>query len=145
MVSNDEIEADLTSIFSRLRNSEQYWTKPRNDLTMYYRPATWFLTLSSSEWTWEEMGDHLRKINPSLRNLYISALVASDPVSVCRYMENAHKAFIDFILSPDNPIGKVSHYFCRREYQGRGLQHFHFALWIENALEKTPKRRLPNS
>ena len=32
MVSNDEIEADLTSIFSRLRNSEQYWIKPRNDL-----------------------------------------------------------------------------------------------------------------
>ena len=48
-------------------------------------------------------------------------------------MENAHKAFIDFILSPDNHIGKVSHYFCRREYQGCGLQHFHFAVWIENA------------
>ena len=79
------------------------------------------------------MGDYLRKINPSLKELSISALVASDPVSVCRYMENAHKAFTDFILSPDNPIGKVSHYFCRREYQGRGLQHFHFALWIENA------------
>ena len=131
MVGNDEIEADLTSIISRLRNSEQYWIKPRNDLncmTMYYGPATWFLTLSPSEWKWDEIGDYLRKINPSLKEMSISALVASDPVSVCRYMENTHKAFIDFILSPDNPIGKVSHYFCRREYQGRGLQHFHFAL-----------------
>ena len=136
MVSNDEIEADLTSIFSRLRNSEQYWIKPCNDLncmTMYCGPATWFLTLSPSEWTWDEMGDYLRKINPSLKEISISALVANDPVSVCRYMENTHKTFIDFILSPDNPIGKVNHYFCRREYQGRGLQHFHFALWIENA------------
>ena len=136
MLSNDEIEADLTSIFSRLRNSEQYWIKPRNDLncmTMYYGPATWFLTLSPSEWAWDEMGDYLHKINPFLKELSISALVANDPVSICRYIENAHKAFIDFILSPDNPIGKVSHYFCRREYQGRGLQHFHFAVWIENA------------
>ena len=136
MVSNDEIEADLTSIYSRLRNSEQYLIKPRNNLhcmTMYYGPATWFLTLSPSEWTWEEMGDYLRKINLSLKEMSISALVASDPVSVCRYMENAHKAFIDFILLPDNPIGKVSHYFCRREYQVLGLQHFHFASWIENA------------
>ena len=48
-------------------------------------------------------------------------------------MENARKAFIDFMLSPNNPIGKVSHYFCRREYQGRGMQHFHFAIWVENA------------
>ena len=32
-----------------------------------------------------------------------------------------------------NPIGKVTHYFCQREYQGRGLQHFHFAIWIEGA------------
>ena len=102
-------------------------------MTMYYGPATWFLTLSPSEWTWDEMGDYLHKINPSLKEMSISALVANNPVSVCRYMENAHKAFIDFILSPDNPIGKVSHYFCRREYQGRGLQHFHFAVWIENA------------
>ena len=79
------------------------------------------------------MGDYLRKINLSLKEMSISVLFASDPVSVSKYMENAHKAFIDFILSPDNPIGKVSHYFCRREYQGHGLQHFHFALWIENA------------
>ena len=34
-------------------------------------------------------------------------------------------------MSSDNPIGKVTHYFCRREYQGRGLQHFHFAIWVE--------------
>ena len=75
----------------------------------------------------------MHKINPHLTALSISALVAADPISVSRYMENARKAFIDFILSPDNPIGKVSHYFCRREYQGQGLQHFHFAIWVENA------------
>ena len=63
-------------------------------MTMYYRPATWFLTLSPSEWTWEEMGDYLCEINPSLKELPISAIVASDPVSVCRYMENAPRALL---------------------------------------------------
>lgn len=48
-------------------------------------------------------------------------------------MENKRKAFIDFIMSEDNPIGKVAHYYCQREYQGRGLQHFHFAIWIQGA------------
>ena len=36
-------------------------------------------------------------------------------------------------MSSDNPIGKVTHYFCWREYQGHGLQHFHFAIWIDGA------------
>ena len=36
-------------------------------------------------------------------------------------------------MSEDNPIGKVAHYYCWREYQGRGLQHFHFAIWIQGA------------
>ena len=52
MIQNEEIEGDLTSIFHRLRNSEQFWIRPRNDLncmTLYYGPATWFLTLSPSE------------------------------------------------------------------------------------------------
>jgi len=42
-------------------------------------------------------------------------------------------AFLDFITSKDDPIGKVTHYYYRREYQGRGLQHFHFLTWIQNA------------
>ena len=79
------------------------------------------------------MGEYLREINPSMKDLSISALVAADPVSVSRFMENKRKAFIDFIMSSDNPIGKVTHYFCRLEYQGCGLQHFHFAIWVEGA------------
>jgi len=40
---------------------------------------------------------------------------------------------LDFICSKDHPIGEVTHYFWRREYQGRGIQHFHLLLWIKNA------------
>ena len=79
------------------------------------------------------MGEYLRKVNPHLEHLSISELVAADPISVSRFMENKCKAFIDFIMSEDNPIGKVAHYYCRREYQGRGLQHFHFVIWIQDA------------
>lgn len=38
-----------------------------------------------------------------------------------------------FICSADNPIGKVKHYFWRREYQQRGMVHFHLLIWIEGA------------
>ena len=101
MIQNEEIEGDLTSIFHRLRNSEQFWIRPRNDLnsmTLYYGPATWFLTLSPSEWAWNDLGEYLRKVNPSMKDLPISALVAADPVSASRFIENKRKAFIDFTI-----------------------------------------------
>ena len=50
-------------------------------MTMYHGPATWFLTLSPSEWTWDELGNYMHKINPSLAKLSASALVVADPVS----------------------------------------------------------------
>ena len=38
-----------------------------------------------------------------------------------------------YLLSEDNPLGKISHYFVRREYQGRGISHFHMTIWVDNA------------
>lgn len=52
-LSKDELEGDLQAVFSCLRNTEQFWKKPRSDvvcMTRHYGPATWFLTISPSEW-----------------------------------------------------------------------------------------------
>lgn len=46
-------------------------------------------------------------------------------------MKNLFNAFLDFVRSSDNPIGKVLHYFWREEYQQRGMIHFHCLFWIE--------------
>ena len=103
--------------------------RPRNELncmSFYYGPATWYLTLSPSEWTWEDLGKHLRKINPDLVDKSISEL---DPVATSRFIDNKLKAILEFITSDDMPIGKITHYYYRREYQGCGLQHFHLQLW----------------
>ena len=40
---------------------------------------------------------------------------------------------LKYILSSDNPIGKVIHYYYCCEYQGRGLSHFHCLFWIKDA------------
>ena len=100
----------------------------------HYGPATWFLTLSPSEWLWTELIEYLREVNgPSVAKMSPNELIASDPVSTARFIDNAFHAMLDFICSPDNPIGKVTHYFWRREYQSRGSQHFHLLIWIEDA------------
>jgi len=51
-MSKELLESNLNTIFSALRNTEQYWRRPRSDLqcmTQHYGPATWFLTLSPTE------------------------------------------------------------------------------------------------
>jgi len=56
----------LSSIFSTLRKTEQYLRKPRSDLNcmiQHYGPATWSLTLSLSEYLWDELGEYIRKVN----------------------------------------------------------------------------------
>ena len=67
------------------------------------------------------MGEYLRKLNPDLNSLSISALVAADPISTSRFIDNKLKVFLEFITSDCKPIGEVTHYYYRREYQGRGL------------------------
>ena len=138
LLSKDELEGNLTTIFARLRNTEQFWVRPRNDLNcmvFHYGPATWFVTLSPAEWLWQDLGTYLRDLNPAMLDSTISALVAADPVSASRFIDNKFRAVLDFLLFKveERPLGNVTHYCVRREYQSRGLQHFHIQLWIEGA------------
>ena len=63
-------------------------------MTFHYGPATWFVTLSLGEWLWEGLGVYLRKLNPTIKNLSISALVVADPVSTSRLIDNKLKAVL---------------------------------------------------
>ncbi|RLU21769.1 hypothetical protein DMN91_006145 [Ooceraea biroi] len=136
-LSNQQLESNVSTIFSKLRNTEQYWKIPRSNLHCMinnYGPATWFLTLSPCEWLWTDLIDYLREINGPIANgKSANEVIAFDPVSTSRFIDNKFKAMLDFICSPDNPIGEVTHYFWRREYQGRGMQHFHLLIWIKDA------------
>ncbi|CAG5047431.1 unnamed protein product [Parnassius apollo] len=137
MLKNDELEGDLTAIFGRLRNTEQFWKKPRNDvncMTQNYGPATWFLTMSPSEWMWEDLGEYIRQVNGvEMANKTVSELLALDHVSTSRFIDNKFQAMLDLITSSDEPLGKIIHYFWHREYQSRGAQYFHLMLWVKDA------------
>ena len=41
---------------------------------MYYGPATWFLTLSPSEWAWNDLGEYLQKVNRNMKDLPIGQM-----------------------------------------------------------------------
>lgn len=54
--------------------------------------AKWFLTLSPSE-VWDDLGEYIREVNGwSNDSSCTSVLIARDPVSTSRYLENQLRA-----------------------------------------------------
>ncbi|WAR24826.1 hypothetical protein MAR_038495 [Mya arenaria] len=71
---------------------------------------------------------------------YISELnIINNSVSIamrkaCRMFQNRVLAFItELILSPAQPIGQVSDFFYRTEFQSRGWPHIHCLFWCSDA------------
>lgn len=63
-------------------------------------------------------------------------VLRSNPVTVARMFEHRFHTFkSEVICSPSEPIGKVSDYFQRVEFQQRRSPHMHCLYWIEG----TPK------
>lgn len=102
-LARGELEGNLNIVFERIWNTEQYWTMPKNNLlcmARYYGPATWFLTLSPAQWLWKDMITYIREVNaPNLDKLSANAIIAADPVSVSRFLDNKFRAMLDFLLS----------------------------------------------
>lgn len=101
-----------------------------------YGPATWFVTFSPGEWNDPELIQYIRDINLDINTskMNVNEILALDPVSVARYLDNQFEAILKCIYSDDNPLGeKCLHHFWRREYQQRGMCHFHMLVWIEGA------------
>jgi len=136
MLSTDELEGNLTTIFSRVHNTESFWSRHCNDLncmSFHYGPPTWFITLNPGEWLWDDLSAYLKTVNPSFADMSVSEMITTDPVSTSRLIDNKYKAVYDFILSDSQPLGPVYALGANREYQGRGLQHSHAEVWVEGA------------
>ena len=141
-IQRGELDKPLSTIFNKVRGTEEFFKIPKfNVETMIrnYGPATWFLTLSPTEWLWPELKNFLLEVNPNLKeqdkkkSMTVSELTAIDPVNTSTYFENRFQSVVKFLYGPEEPLGKIKHYFFRREYQGRGVTHFHCMIWIEGA------------
>ena len=149
-IERGELDKNIATIFSQVRGTQEYFKIPRMNLeTMLrnYGPATWFLTWSPTEWLWPELKDFILKCNPNLSgDMNISQLTSADPVNTAIFINNKFEAFLKFLQGPTNPIGKVKHFFIRREYQNRCMPHFHCMVWIEDApvIGESPDEEVEN-
>ena len=70
-----------------------------------------------------------------------SNLIQNDPVTCARKFEHMVQLFIcDVLKSSVMPIGEITDYFCRIEFQQRGSRYIHGLFWVKDApqYEKSP-------
>lgn len=100
---------------------------------------TFFFTLSAADTVWP---DFFRACNPALSWRSAARLRASErrrylaeyPDIASQHFYRRFKAFFDTVLNgAAKPLGTITDYFWRVEFQKRGSPHIHGLLWIADA------------
>ena len=130
-----------------LRGSPPYFEKAKKDIFSMIRqlgPASLFCSFSSAETQWihllrilGQLVDHKEYTDSQIENLNWEEkcrLIQSDPVTCARHFDYQISQFLSkFLLSSLAPLGKISDWFYRVEYQQRGSPHIHMLIWLEGA------------
>jgi hypothetical protein len=130
----------------QVKGSPSYWQHAQYELLAMVRAKgvfTWFLTLSCADLEWPQTiqaiglqhgqtftEEDIKKMSYEEKCSWLR----QNPVVAARQFDHRLQTFFkDVIMSPSEPIGKVTHYFQRTEFQLRGSPHCHAVLWVENA------------
>ncbi|XP_062618787.1 uncharacterized protein LOC134280394 [Saccostrea cucullata] len=125
-----------------VRGSPPYWQRTMKDLYAMIRQLgipTWFVTFSAGETRWEETIDALKNKNDirpiqDIEWTEKCQLIRENPVMCARlFNHRVQRLFTDLIMSPAQPVGEVTDFFYRTEFQQRGSPHIHCLLWVKNA------------
>ena len=134
-VSDERLEANLCTMLQSVRGTSQYWYRRKGELRCMLRelgPPSLFLTLSCAEYASADIEEYLRKVNYLPPSYNIGKLCTEDPISVSIKFSAMFHAFFKIFIK-GGALGKVDHYYIKKEYQARGAPHYHFLLWIHGA------------
>ena len=132
--NEEEVEANLSTMFQNMRGSNQYWFMRCSDvlcMVREYGSSTLFLTLSCAEYDSLDISTYLRKVNNVSSSYSTGRLRTEDPISVSRKFSQKFHDFFNTVVLKGEVLGKVTHHFYKKEYQARGAPHYHILLWIE--------------
>nr|XP_022310999.1 uncharacterized protein LOC111116305 [Crassostrea virginica] len=149
MVQNPEVLSRLMKndealrFMQPIRGTPAYWSSAQKDLFAMLRQLgipTWFCSFSAAEHRWNDAVASILKHQNDNRDPTSldwsdkNEILRTNPVTVARMFEHRFHVFqTEVIFSKAEPIGKVTDYFQRVEFQQRGSPHMHCLYWIENA------------
>ena len=142
MVEDDEAFKFLKTV----RSTPAFWQQKQRELMSMIRQLgcpTFFLTLSAAETKWLELLRILKQILDDV-NLSVEEvlefqwseradLIRRDPVTCARYFDHRSKELFKVLRSEVSPLGKLTDYYLRIEFQHRGSPHVHSLLWVQDA------------
>ena len=126
-----------------VRGTPPYWQKTIKELYAMIQQLgipTWFVTFSAAEMRWNDVIRTLLFLNNDSRPVEDiewserCTLITNNHVICARMFDNRVKAlFRELIMSPSAPVGIVTDYFYRTEFQQRGSPHIYCLFWVKNA------------
>ena len=138
-------------LLKTVRGSPAYFQSFFYDLLAMIRQLgvpCFFMTLSAADMQWPELLQQIAKqygtnlSDADVKNLTYeerSNYLRSNPVTAARHFEfKVHMLFSTVIMSKSKPLGEVTDYAIRTEFQARGSPHVHCLLWVKDA----PKNRV---
>ena len=150
-VLNNLIHQDKAYRFLKnIRGSPPYWQNMFFETLAMIRQRgipTWFFTLSAADLQWPEVIQGIAAqygtiyTEEEVRNLSWETKtrwLRSNPITAARNFQHRLDAFFtEFVKSPAAPIGPVTDYVIRIEFQARGSPHAHTLLWVKDAPKLT--------
>ena len=134
--SDEHLEMNLCTMLQSVRGTKQYWFLRHSELKCMVREwgsPTLFLTFSCAEYESPDITEFLMKVNNASTNCDIGKLCVEDPISVSRKFSLKFHAFFRKVIINGEVLGKVDHFYWKKEYQNRGAPHYHVLVWIRVA------------
>ena len=131
-----------------IRGSPPYYQRTFYELLAMIRQLgtpTWFFTVSAADLKWPDM---IQVIAKQYNTYYTDDEVAEltfeercnwirrNPVAAARHFQyRLNTLFTDFLKSEAHPLGEITDYAIRIEFQQRGSPHAHCVIWVKDAPE----------
>ena len=79
------------------------------------------------------IANFLRSVYHASSSYNIGKLCTKDPISESIKFSKKFHAFFSTIMVRGEVLGKVDHFYWKKEYQARGAPLYHVLLWIRDA------------
>ena len=103
---------------------------------------TWFMTLSCADLRWPELFQIVaRTQGKNITEEQVKALSYAERCSIFNFQYRVDTFFTEVLLSQSNPIGKITYYALRIEFQMRGSPHLHALIWTSDCPKLTSENK----
>ena len=127
-----DLEQNIRSVLGNIPGTPQWWGHFQNEIEATVRehgPPTFFMTLGVNEYTNPFFKEALKRFNPEWTDsdvVDVDELTARDPGAVAIISNHYFELlFHKFICVDEGPLGTVTHYTFRKEYQVDKNLSFH--------------------